>query len=64
MRWTVCVNRFDVRTRAKKPVRWTWTCSRLGSKEDGAGNAKTEALRALKRRISDEVYRRLLQDER
>jgi transposase len=29
-----------------------------------AGNTKTEALRALKRRISDEVYRRLLQDER
>lgn len=29
-----------------------------------AGNTKTEALRALKRRISDEVFRRLLQDER
>ncbi len=28
------------------------------------GNTKTEAVRALKRRISDEVYRRLLQDER
>jgi transposase len=29
-----------------------------------AGNTKTEALRALKRHISDEVYRRLLADER
>ena len=28
------------------------------------GNTKTEAVRALKRRISDEVYRRLLHDER
>ena len=29
-----------------------------------AGNTKTEAIRALRRRISDEVYRRLLHDER
>ena len=28
-----------------------------------AGNTKTEALRLLRRRISDEVYRRLLADE-
>ncbi len=28
------------------------------------GNTKTEAIRALRRRISDEVYRRLLRDER
>jgi transposase len=27
------------------------------------GNTKTEAIRALRRRISDEVYRRLWQDE-
>ena len=27
------------------------------------GNTKTEAIRALRRRISDEVYRRLLSDE-
>jgi transposase len=33
-------------------------------KRMAAGNTKTEAIRALKRRISDEVYRRLLQDER
>ena len=29
-----------------------------------AGNTKTEAIRALRRRISDEVYRRLVNDER
>jgi transposase len=29
-----------------------------------AGNTKREAIRALRRRISDEVYRRLLHDER
>src|SRR5216684_7499129 len=34
------------------------------AKRLAAGNTKTEAIRALKRRISDEVYRRLLQDER
>src|SRR5579862_1767025 len=34
------------------------------SKRLAVGNTKTEAVRALKRRISDEVYRRLLQDER
>ncbi|HAC46775.1 MAG TPA: IS110 family transposase [Chloroflexi bacterium] len=34
------------------------------AKRMAAGNTKTEALRALKRRISDEVYRRMLQDER
>jgi len=34
------------------------------AKRMAAGNTKTEALRALKRRISDEVYRRLLHDER
>lgn len=34
------------------------------SKRLAIGNTKTEAVRALKRRISDEVYRRLLQDER
>jgi transposase len=33
------------------------------AKRLAAGNTKTEAIRALKRRISDEVYRRLLQDE-
>lgn len=34
------------------------------AKRLASGNTKTEALRALRRRISDEVYRRLLQDER
>jgi transposase len=34
------------------------------AKRLAAGNTKTEAIRALKRRVSDEVYRRLLQDER
>src|SRR5205809_4967319 len=34
------------------------------AKRLAAGNTKTEAIRALKRRISDEVYRRLLRDER
>ena len=34
------------------------------AKRLAAGNTKTEAVRALKRRISDEVYRRLLRDER
>jgi transposase len=34
------------------------------AKRLAAGNTKTEAIRALKRHISDEVYRRLLQDER
>ena len=28
----------------------------------GMGNTKTEAMRALRRQISDEVYRRLRQD--
>jgi hypothetical protein len=29
-----------------------------------AGDSKTEAIRALRRRISDEVYRRMRHDER
>jgi hypothetical protein len=29
-----------------------------------AGDTKTEAIRALKRRISDEIYRRMRHDER
>ena len=33
-------------------------------KRRAAGDTKTEAIRALRRRISDEVYRRLLADER
>ena len=33
------------------------------AKRVGQGNSKTEAIRALRRRISDEVYRRLWQDE-
>jgi hypothetical protein len=31
--------------------------------EDGGAHVKTEAIRALRRRISDEVYRRLRDDE-
>ncbi|MBV8161316.1 MAG: IS110 family transposase [Acidimicrobiia bacterium] len=34
------------------------------AKRRAAGDTKTEAIRALRRRISDEVYRRLLTDER
>lgn len=34
------------------------------SRRMAAGNTKAEAIRALRRRISDEVYRRLLHDER
>lgn len=33
------------------------------AKRMAAGNTKTEAIRALRRRISDEVFRRMLRDE-
>jgi transposase len=36
---------------------WTYVARRMA-----AGNTKTEAIRALRRRLSDEVYRRLLAD--